>query len=126
MHHPDVCRSLMPKKAYVEDIRALIFMPQHTRVSMIVQQVLCADPNGVHHRDHGQALQHITARTSHTIENCNKSMKTDAKLLVTALDDITAMTGALTRIPHVHRATPHLYSRGGARISALQIGRAHV
>ncbi|AKN17318.1 acyl-CoA dehydrogenase FadE15 [Mycobacterium haemophilum DSM 44634] len=47
-------------------------------------------------RDHGQALQHVTAQISRTIENCDESLKTEAELLATALDDITAMTGALT------------------------------
>lgn len=38
----------------------------------------------------------MTAQISRTIENCDESLKTKAELLGTALDDITAMTGALT------------------------------
>ncbi|ORW95993.1 butyryl-CoA dehydrogenase [Mycobacterium szulgai] len=47
-------------------------------------------------RDHGQALQHVTAQISRTIENIDESLKPEAELLQTALDDCTAMTGALT------------------------------
>ncbi len=47
-------------------------------------------------RDHGQALQHVTAQISQTIESCDETLKPQAELLQTALDDVTAMTGALT------------------------------
>jgi len=47
-------------------------------------------------RDHGQALQHVTAQISRTIDNIDTSLKPQAELLQTALDDVTAMTGALT------------------------------
>ena len=47
-------------------------------------------------RDHGQALQHVTAQISQTIENCDHSLKPQAELLQTAFDDVTAMTSALT------------------------------
>ena len=47
-------------------------------------------------RDHGQALQHVTAQISQTIENCDETLKPQAQLVQTALEDVTAMTGALT------------------------------
>jgi alkylation response protein AidB-like acyl-CoA dehydrogenase len=47
-------------------------------------------------RDHGQALRHVTAQISQTIESCDETLKPQAELLQTALDDVTAMTGALT------------------------------
>lgn len=47
-------------------------------------------------RDHGQALQFVTAQISQTIENCDASLKPHAQRLQTALEDVTAMTGALT------------------------------
>jgi alkylation response protein AidB-like acyl-CoA dehydrogenase len=47
-------------------------------------------------RDHGQALQFVTAQISHTIDTCAEALKPQAQLLATALDDVTAMTGALT------------------------------
>jgi hypothetical protein len=47
-------------------------------------------------RDHGQALQHVTAQISQTIENCDHALKPQAELLQTAFDDVTAMTSALT------------------------------
>jgi alkylation response protein AidB-like acyl-CoA dehydrogenase len=47
-------------------------------------------------RDHGQALQHVTAQITKTIDNIDESLKPQAALLQTALEDVTAMTGALT------------------------------
>jgi alkylation response protein AidB-like acyl-CoA dehydrogenase len=47
-------------------------------------------------RDHGQALQFVTAQVSYTIDACDEALKPQAELLQTALDDVTAMTGALT------------------------------
>ena len=47
-------------------------------------------------RDHGQALQHVTAQISQTTENCDEALKPQAQLVQTALEDVTAMTGALT------------------------------
>ncbi len=47
-------------------------------------------------RDRGQALQFLTAQISHTIDTCDEGLKPQALLLQTALDDVTAMTGAMT------------------------------
>jgi alkylation response protein AidB-like acyl-CoA dehydrogenase len=47
-------------------------------------------------RDRGEALQFVTAQISDTIENCDAALKPQAQLLQTALEDVTAMTGALT------------------------------
>ncbi len=47
-------------------------------------------------RDRGQALQFLTAQISQTIDTCGEALKPLAELLQTALDDVTAMTGALT------------------------------
>jgi alkylation response protein AidB-like acyl-CoA dehydrogenase len=47
-------------------------------------------------RDRGQALQFVTAQISHTIDTCDEALKPLAELVQTALDDVTAMTGALT------------------------------
>jgi alkylation response protein AidB-like acyl-CoA dehydrogenase len=47
-------------------------------------------------RDRGEALQFLTARISDTIDNCGEALKPQAELVQTALDDVTAMTGALT------------------------------
>ncbi|MFZ1175203.1 MAG: acyl-CoA dehydrogenase, partial [Mycobacterium sp.] len=47
-------------------------------------------------RDRGQALQFVTAQISHTIDTCDEALKPQAQLVQTALDDVTAMTGALT------------------------------
>ncbi|MCV7030873.1 acyl-CoA dehydrogenase [Mycobacterium sherrisii] len=47
-------------------------------------------------RDHGQALQFVIAQISKTIDNCDDALKSQAQLLQTALDEVTAMTGALT------------------------------
>ena len=47
-------------------------------------------------RDHGQSLQHVTAQITKTIENIDESLKPEAELLQTALEDVTAMTTALT------------------------------
>ena len=47
-------------------------------------------------RDHGQALQHVTAQINHTLQNCDQSLKPQVEQVQTALEDVTAMTGALT------------------------------
>ncbi|SPM37131.1 Acyl-CoA dehydrogenase related to the alkylation response protein AidB, partial [Mycobacterium rhizamassiliense] len=47
-------------------------------------------------RDRGEALQFVTAQIGHTIDTCSEELKPHAELLQTALDDVTAMTGALT------------------------------
>ncbi|BAX92290.1 acyl-CoA dehydrogenase [Mycobacterium shigaense] len=47
-------------------------------------------------RDRGEALQFVTAQISRTIDTCSEELKPHAELLQTALDDVTAMTGALT------------------------------
>jgi alkylation response protein AidB-like acyl-CoA dehydrogenase len=47
-------------------------------------------------RDRGEALQFLTAQISRTIDTCTEDAKPLAELLQTALDDVTAMTGALT------------------------------
>jgi alkylation response protein AidB-like acyl-CoA dehydrogenase len=47
-------------------------------------------------RDRGEALQFLTAQISNTIDTCDEALKPQAELLQTALDEVTAMTGALT------------------------------
>jgi alkylation response protein AidB-like acyl-CoA dehydrogenase len=47
-------------------------------------------------RDHGQSLQHVTAQITRTVETCDESLKAEAELVQTALEDVTAMTAALT------------------------------
>ena len=47
-------------------------------------------------RDRGHALQFLTAQISNSIDTCAEALKPQAELLQTALDDVTAMTGALT------------------------------
>ena len=47
-------------------------------------------------RDRGEALQFVTAQITATIDACDEALKPQAQLLQTALDDVTAMTGALT------------------------------
>ncbi|VBA38222.1 3-methylmercaptopropionyl-CoA dehydrogenase [Mycobacterium attenuatum] len=47
-------------------------------------------------RDHGNALQFVTAQITQTIDNIDEALKPQAALLQTALDEVTAMTGALT------------------------------
>jgi alkylation response protein AidB-like acyl-CoA dehydrogenase len=56
-------------------------------------------------RDRGDALQFVTAQISHTIDTCDEALKPQAQLLQTALDDVTAMTGALTG--YLMSATQH-------------------
>ncbi|OBI67340.1 acyl-CoA dehydrogenase [Mycobacterium sp. E796] len=56
-------------------------------------------------RDHGQALQFVVAQISNTIDNCDGDLKPLAELLQTALDEVTAMTGALTG--YLMSATQH-------------------
>jgi alkylation response protein AidB-like acyl-CoA dehydrogenase len=47
-------------------------------------------------RDHGQALQFVTTQITQTIDNCDEALKAQAQQLQNALDEVTAMTGALT------------------------------
>ena len=47
-------------------------------------------------RDRGQALQHVTAQITKTVDSIDESLKPEAELLQTALEDVTAMTTALT------------------------------
>ncbi|OBG34620.1 acyl-CoA dehydrogenase [Mycobacterium sp. E3198] len=47
-------------------------------------------------RDRGQALQFLTARISRTVDECDEALKPQAELVQAALDEVTAMTGALT------------------------------
>jgi len=47
-------------------------------------------------RDRGEALQFVMAQITRTIDTCDEALKPVAELLHTALDDATAMTGALT------------------------------
>jgi alkylation response protein AidB-like acyl-CoA dehydrogenase len=47
-------------------------------------------------RDRGEALEHVASQISHTIENCDEALREHAELLLTALDDVRAMTAALT------------------------------
>jgi len=47
-------------------------------------------------RDRGEALRFVTARVAETIDTCHEALKPQALLLQTALDDVTAMTAALT------------------------------
>ncbi|OBI80851.1 acyl-CoA dehydrogenase [Mycobacterium sp. 1245805.9] len=56
-------------------------------------------------RDHGQALQFVVAQISRTIDACDGELKPLADLLQTALDEVTAMTGALTG--YLMSATQH-------------------
>ncbi|OBA58968.1 butyryl-CoA dehydrogenase [Mycobacterium sp. 1100029.7] len=56
-------------------------------------------------RDHGQALQFVTAQISATIDSCDDALKAQAQLLQTALDDVTGMTAALTG--YLMSATQH-------------------
>ncbi len=56
-------------------------------------------------RDRGQALQFLTAQITNTIDTCAEALKPQAELLQTALEDVTAMTGALTG--YLMSATQH-------------------
>jgi alkylation response protein AidB-like acyl-CoA dehydrogenase len=47
-------------------------------------------------RDRGEALQFVMAQITRTIDTCDEALKPLAEALQTALDDATAMTGALT------------------------------
>ena len=47
-------------------------------------------------RDRGEALRFVLAQVSVTIDGCDEALKPQAQLLQTALDEVTAMTGALT------------------------------
>jgi hypothetical protein len=56
-------------------------------------------------RDHGEALQFLTAQITNTIDICEEALKPQAELLQTALEDVTAMTAALTG--YLMSATQH-------------------
>lgn len=56
-------------------------------------------------RDHGKALQHVTAQITQTIDTIDESLKPHAQRLQTALDDVTAMTGVL--MGHLMSAAQH-------------------
>jgi len=47
-------------------------------------------------RDHGSSLQHVTAQITRTIDTCDESLKSHVEHLQAALEDVTAMTEALT------------------------------
>lgn len=47
-------------------------------------------------RDRGEALQFVMAQVTETIDACDEALKPQAQLLQTALDEVMAMTGALT------------------------------
>ncbi|OBF55989.1 butyryl-CoA dehydrogenase [Mycobacterium sp. 852002-50816_SCH5313054-b] len=47
-------------------------------------------------RDRGQALQFLTAQISRTVDACDEALKPQAERVQAALDEVTAMTGALT------------------------------
>src|SRR5690242_9570722 len=56
-------------------------------------------------RDHGQALQFLVAQISKTIDACDEALKPQAELVQAALEEVTAMTGALTG--YLMSATQH-------------------
>src|SRR6202020_470425 len=56
-------------------------------------------------RDRGEALQFLTAQISRTIDTCAEEAKAQAQQLQNALDEVTAMTGALTG--YLMSATQH-------------------
>ncbi|OIN77914.1 acyl-CoA dehydrogenase [Mycobacterium malmoense] len=71
-------------------------------------------------RDRGQALQFLTAQISNTIDTCDEALQPQAELLQTALDDVTAMAGALTG--YLMSATQHpaeIYKVGLASVRFL-------
>jgi alkylation response protein AidB-like acyl-CoA dehydrogenase len=47
-------------------------------------------------RDRGEALAHVATQISHTIDTCDAGLKSQAGQLRTALEDVQAMTAALT------------------------------
>jgi hypothetical protein len=47
-------------------------------------------------RDHGQALAHVAAQVTATVDSCDASLKQQAEQLRRALEDVQAMTGTLT------------------------------
>ena len=71
-------------------------------------------------RDRGQALQFLTAQVSRTIDTCDEELKPQAELVQAALDEVTAMTGALTG--YLMSATQHptqIYKVGLASVRYL-------
>src|SRR5258708_17352425 len=47
-------------------------------------------------RDRGEALAHVAAQISQSIDTCDAALKTQADQLRTALEDVQAMTATLT------------------------------
>jgi alkylation response protein AidB-like acyl-CoA dehydrogenase len=47
-------------------------------------------------RDRGEALAHVAAQISRTIDTCDEALKSQAEQLRTALEDVQAMTATLT------------------------------
>jgi alkylation response protein AidB-like acyl-CoA dehydrogenase len=47
-------------------------------------------------RDRGEALEHVASQITHTIDTCAPTLRQQAGLLRTALDDVRAMTATLT------------------------------
>ncbi|MGD9620511.1 MAG: acyl-CoA dehydrogenase [Mycolicibacterium sp.] len=47
-------------------------------------------------RDHGEALAHVAAQITGTIESCDGRLKSQARLLATALEDVQAMLATVT------------------------------
>ncbi len=56
-------------------------------------------------RDRGEALAHVAAQITHTIDSCDARFKPQALLLGTALDDVQAMLAAVTG--YLMRASEH-------------------
>ena len=74
-------------------------------------------------RDHGQALQHVTAQISKTIENIDESLKPEAELAANRARGCHGDDDRVDRIPDVRRGTAHGHLQGGAGIGALSAGR---
>ncbi len=71
-------------------------------------------------RDRGAALQFVTDQISHTIDTCAEALKPQAQLLQTALDDVTAMTAALTGyLMSAAQHPPDIYKVGLASVRYL-------
>lgn len=71
-------------------------------------------------RDRGEALRFVTARIAATIDTCDEALKPDARLLQTALEDVTAMTGALTGyLTAAAEHPPEIYKVGLASVRYL-------
>jgi alkylation response protein AidB-like acyl-CoA dehydrogenase len=71
-------------------------------------------------RDRGAALQFVTGQVSHTIDTCPEALQPQAQLLQTALDDVTAMTAALTDyLMSAAQHPPDIYKVGLASVRYL-------